>query len=88
MSAKRLLSSAVLLSGLLALAACGKAELGEECDKTGSTDECVEGGICDTLGGGSTVLQCLKVCTTDADCPTTQACTGVSGSNQKACHNK
>jgi hypothetical protein len=88
MSAKRLLSSAVLLSGLLALAACGNAEIGEECDKTGSTDECVEGGICDTLGGGSTTLQCLKICTQDSDCPTTQACTGVSGSNLKACHNK
>ena len=87
MSAKRLLSSAVLLSGLLALAAC-KADIGEECDKTGSTAECVEGSACDTLGGGSTVLQCLKVCTSGVDCPTTRACTGVSGGNLKACHNK
>lgn len=87
MNAKRLLSSALLLSSLLALSAC-KADIGEECDKSGSTDECVDGGICDTLGSGTTTLQCLKICTTDADCPTTQACTGVSGSNQKACHNK
>ncbi|QRK11868.1 hypothetical protein JQX13_18505 [Archangium violaceum] len=88
MNAKRLLSSALLLVGLLAVTACGKAEIGEECDKTGSTDECVEGGICDTLGGDTTGLQCLKICTQDSDCPATQACTGVSGSNQKACHNK
>lgn len=88
MNAKRLLSSALLLTGLMAMTACGKAEIGEECDKTGSTDECVEGGICDTLGGDTAVLQCLKICTQDSDCPSTQACTGVSGSNLKACHNK
>jgi hypothetical protein len=88
MSVKHLLSSAVLLSGLLALSACGKAALGEKCDMTGKTDECVSGGICDTVGGGSTELLCLKLCTADTDCGATETCTGVSGSNQKACHRK
>lgn len=66
------------------LLACGGADIGEACDKTGSQDECVEGAICDTEGDNAKV--CLKVCKEDSDCPKANKCTGVSGSNIKACH--
>ena len=76
---------AVLL-GSLVLIACGKAQIGEACGKSGSTDECVDGAICDTDQGR---ILCLKRCSSDTDCITaTEQCTGVSGSNLKACHKK
>lgn len=74
--------AALLLLGL----ACGKAEIGESCDDSGSQEECVENAVCDTEGAGSF---CLKVCQDDTQCDAaTEACTGVSGSNLKACHKK
>jgi hypothetical protein len=77
------------VTALLVLGACGsKAELGEECSEVGSTDPCEDGLVCDTLSTSSAATACLKVCTADTDCASTQACTGVSKGNLKACHTK
>ena len=79
--------SRVTLIWAFAVAAigCGGAEIGEPCDQTGSSDECVDGAICDTEGEDQI---CLAVCKEDSECPTDRKCTGVSGSNVKACHPK
>jgi len=76
---------ALLLLTLASLTACGPAELGEECESTGSTDECVDGAICDTEDDAAV---CLRLCEEDADCGSGYQCTGVSGDNRKACHEK
>lgn len=76
-----ILSAAATL--LLALAACGGADLGEACDTSGSTDECVEDGVCGDRGDGS--LTCLKLCTDKAQCASGEDCNGISGSSLKGC---
>lgn len=76
------------VTALVVLSGCGKAALSEECDEVGSTSPCEDGLVCDTLSQSSTAASCLKVCASDADCPSTQACTGVSKGNLKACHPK
>jgi len=79
--------AAVLLAA--ALACGGGAELGEACEETGATSACVDGGICDTVSDESEEQVCLALCDSDEDCnAATESCTGVSGSNQKACHRK
>jgi len=75
---RRALLIAILLGG------CGGADIGEECDDTGSTDECVDGAICDTVEGDRAV--CLALCDDSDDCEADEDCNGVSGSNLKACH--
>ncbi len=81
----RTIALAVLMLALTSLAACGPAEIGEECESTGSTDECVEGAICDTEDDAAV---CLELCEEDVDCGSGYQCTGVSGGNRKACHEK
>lgn len=72
----------ILLGALVA--GCGGADIGEACDDTGSTDECVDGAICDTVEGER--AECLAICDDDVDCDAGFSCNGVSGSNIKACH--
>ena len=74
------------LVGLLGPLACGgEAEIGEECDTAGSSDECVSGAVCtDDLGG----RRCRRVCSDDAQCVATEACNGVSSTNIKSCQPK
>ena len=67
---------------LLLLAACSDGDVGEECDTSGSTDECVEGAICTNEGD---VAACRQICTDQPDCPSGEACNGVCGSNIKSC---
>jgi hypothetical protein len=71
-----LATSAVFTAG------CSEAEIGEDCDESGSLDECVEGAICTNDGDGAV---CRALCVEQEDCPTGQACNGVSGSNKKSC---
>lgn len=56
------------------------------CTTSGSTDECPDGSVCDTVEG--TALTCVKVCSTADDCRADLDCNGVSGSNIKACKPK
>ncbi len=74
--------------GALNLAACGGAEVGEECDTSGNTDECVENAVCGDSGDGTGVLKCLKVCADQADCAADEECNGVSGGSLKGCRSK
>jgi hypothetical protein len=53
------------------------------CATSGSTSECPEGSICDTLSGAS--LSCVKICQQQTDCRSDLGCNGVSGSDVKAC---
>jgi hypothetical protein len=66
----------VLLSG------CASAEIGEECDDVGESDECEDGAICTNEDGGGV---CRAVCAETTDCPTSHSCNGVSGTNVKSC---
>ena len=67
---------------------CSTAIPGGYCTKTcttpGSTSECPEDSVCDSVSGiGNT---CVKVCKTTSDCGRTDlGCNGVSSSNVKAC---
>ena len=77
-----------LVPALLAtslISACGTAALGESCSDIGETSGCDDGLICDVDGGEKV---CLTICTTDADCASTESCTAVTGVTTKACHTK
>lgn len=56
------------------------------CTTSGSTEQCPEASVCDTVAG--TALTCVKICKTADDCRPDQDCNGVSGSNIKACKPK
>ena len=74
------------LLALTAIIGCdGKADLGEECNTPGSTDECVSGAVCTNDSGGQ---RCRPVCSDDKQCASTEACNGVSGTKIKSCQPK
>ena len=73
------------LIALLSSAGCSEADIGEECDTPGSTDECVSGAVCTNDSGGK---RCRRVCSDDKQCASTEACNGVSGTNIKSCQPK
>ncbi len=56
------------------------------CATSGSTSECPDESVCDTVAGPA--LTCVKICKSSADCRQDQDCNGVSGSNIKACKPK
>lgn len=56
------------------------------CTTSGSTEQCPDEAVCDTVAGAA--LTCVKICKTGADCRADQDCNGVSGSNIKACKPK
>lgn len=75
----RTVSAMVLLLGSIATwVGCGGKDLGESCDKEGSTDPCNDGLVCGKETDGT--LRCQKQCTSQADCPTGQECNGMTGS--------
>ena len=51
-------------------------------------DECVDGAICGKPSDKAPEVQCLVVCTSDADCGAAKSCNGVSSTNIKACRVK
>lgn len=56
------------------------------CSTSGSTSECPEASVCDTVAGAA--LECVKICKSSDDCRSDQDCNGVSSSNLKACKPK
>jgi hypothetical protein len=79
------LRSALFALGLslsLPVAACGGADIGEECDGVGSEDDCVGGAIC--TNSGDTAV-CREICDDHPDCPVGHSCNGVSGTSTKSC---
>ncbi len=69
---------------LLAIAACGgDAGLGEQCDKVGNKDECVDGAVC--TNDPNKHLVCRAICTEDGDCPDGYTCDSVSGTGLDSC---
>lgn len=77
---------ALAFCSLALLVGCASAEIGEECDTAGATDECVDGAICTNQADGAKM--CRKTCKEDADCGSTEACNGISGSTTKSCQPK
>ena len=72
--------SLLLVLGIF-VAGCGSAEIGEDCDTAGATEECVDGAICTN----DDTNVCRLVCDVQEDCPTNYTCNGVSGSSTKSC---
>jgi hypothetical protein len=68
---------------LLLVLGCGGADVGEECDDVGTTDECVDGAVCTNEEGEA--RRCRLLCNEHADCPDGHDCKGVSGTNLKSC---
>jgi hypothetical protein len=66
--------------------ACGGAAVGASCTKEGDESQCESGAICGK--NESDVLECLKVCTTQADCAADEECNGVTGLDVKGCRPK
>ena len=58
----------------------------QTCTTSGSTSECPEGAVCDSVAGAA--ISCVKICKSSADCRADQDCNGVSSSNVKACKPK
>lgn len=56
------------------------------CTTSGSTSQCPEGAICDSVSGAG--VTCVKICKTSSDCRSDLDCNGVSSSNIKACKPK
>ena len=56
------------------------------CTTSGSTEQCPEGAVCDTISG--TAITCVQICKTADDCRSDLDCNGVSSSNIKACKPK
>jgi hypothetical protein len=56
------------------------------CTTSGSTEQCPESSVCDTVAG--TALNCVKICKTSEDCRSDLDCNGVSGTSIKACKPK
>lgn len=71
-----------------ALSVACAAEIGEDCETEGSTDDCVDGAVCGKRSDTDGTPVCLKVCTTDTDCSSGENCNGVTGSSIKACRIK
>lgn len=79
---QRMRSFRHLVLVLTLLAGCGSAEIGEECDDVGESDECEDGAICTNEASGAI---CRAMCADTADCSLGHACNGVSGTNVKSC---
>jgi len=78
--------TALMLVGLgILIPGCGGAEVGESCGTKGSTEECVDGAVCDLKGTSDSEPVCLKICADSSECAATEDCNGVTGSNLKAC---
>jgi hypothetical protein len=77
----------VIVSMLLfvVVTGCGASDIGEECDTSGSIDDCVGGAICTAFGTANT---CYKLCKEQTECSAEEDCNGVSGSNLKSCQPK
>lgn len=78
----------VLLATVVMLPSCSsEGKIGESCDESGETDgQCESGGVCGKNSAG--VLLCLKVCTDQGQCATTEDCNGVEGASIKGCRPK
>ena len=78
----------VLVTSVATLSSCSsEGKVGESCDESGKTDgQCESGGVCGKNAAGA--LLCLKVCTDQAQCATTEDCNGVEGSSIKGCRPK
>jgi hypothetical protein len=58
-------------------------DVGATCTQLGAQDpQCVPGAIC---GQAGSTLKCQKICTEQANCASSEDCSGVVGTNLKSC---
>lgn len=79
----RCLLAALAAALLVVTAACGGADIGEDCDDHGSTDECVDDAVCTNEDGDHAA--CRALCEEHEDCPDGHSCNGVSNTSLKSC---
>lgn len=75
----------LFFTAFVLLVACGSNKRGDECTGDGSTDDCGDNLVCGhhDVGGG---LECLKRCSDDGDCYSTEQCNSVTTTSTiKAC---
>ena len=68
---------AIVALGVCAIG-CGESDVGEECDESGSTQECVADAVCTGEGGSA---YCRLICTSQDDCPDGFNCNGIEGTS-------
>ena len=76
-----------LLVLTIPLVACGRGDIGEDCNHEGRVgSDCVDGAVCGrkAAGGG---LVCLKQCSVSSDCGTGEECRSVVGTSLRGCVN-
>lgn len=56
------------------------------CTMPGEQAECPDGAVCDAIG--NVTGACVRICDDGMDCRSDQNCTGVTGTNIKACKPK
>lgn len=81
---KNMLSALLLVCLGILVPACA-SDVGESCATKGSTDECVDGAVCELKGTSDSEPVCLKICDDSSECAATEDCNGVTGSSLKAC---
>ncbi len=82
----KLLATLACLSFLTLATGCGRADIGDSCDRPGNPDECVSEAMCTQNANGSAT--CLRRCIDDTQCAATEACNGVASTNIKTCQPK
>lgn len=87
----KLLLALATVSGVIA---CGGDEpapggdIGSPCAQSGATAGQCAGGVCGKPSDGTPTLECLKICSAQADCTLEESCSGVEGSSLKGCRPK
>ena len=72
---------------VLTVVACGRGDIGEECDEEGRVGgECVDGAVCGKKDGPAAgSLACLKQCSSPADCNGSETCGTVGATSLRGC---
>ena len=76
-------SVAAMIAGLAFAALACDSEIGGSCDEAGSTDECVDGGICTNESGF--FATCRVICFDQSQCAPGFQCNGVTNTTLKSC---
>ena len=83
-SISKLAWAVVSVAGVMVGACGGPAQVGDECTREGSVEQCEGDAVCDR--DASDALVCTARCDDTTDCPASQSCKGVSGTELHACH--
>ena len=82
---------AIALGSVLLFVGCGDdaGAIGSSCSTPGATTgQCSAGAVCGMHADSDSAATCLKVCSQQSDCATSEDCNGVSGTSLKGCRAK